>query len=170
MIVRAAKATHRWEKTMTAEETAGGVGDVRALLARIEASWSALMEILDDIPDDRQAEPGAVGEWSLKDVFGHIAFWDEVATEDAERVLAGQPNEHDDYQAMNDADYQRRRDRSLPEQRSAMHQAHAALVDYLDDIEGLDATALDAAIKGDTYEHYDEHVADIRAWRERAGV
>ncbi len=155
---------------MTAEDTIAGPEDVRALLARIEDSWSALMESLDGIPDDRLEEPGAVGEWSLKDVLGHIAFWDEVAVKDAERALAGQPEDHDDYQAMNDADYLRRRDHSLPEQRSAMHQAHAALVDYLDDIEGLDATALDAAIKGDTYEHYDEHVADIRTWRERAGV
>lgn len=155
---------------MTADDTTTGPDDVRALLAHIDASWSGLMETLDGIPDDRLEEPGAVGEWSLKDVFGHIAFWDEVAAEDVEHVLAGQPNDHNDYQATNDADYLRRRDRSLPEQRSAMHQAHAALVDCLDDIEGLDATALDAAIKGDTYEHYDEHAADIRAWRERAGV
>ena len=155
---------------MSAEKTAGGVGDVHALLARIEASWGTLMDTLDGIPEDRLEEPGAVGDWSLKDVFGHIAFWDEVALADAERALANQPDGHDDYQAMNDADYLRRRDRTLPEQRCAMHQAHAALVDYLDDIEGLDAATLDAAIKGDTYEHYDEHVADIRAWRERTGI
>jgi hypothetical protein len=155
---------------MTAEETAGGVGDVRAMLARIDTSWSALMEALDGIPEDRLQEAGTVGDWSLKDVFGHIAFWDEVAVADAERALAGQPDDHDDYQAMNDADYQRRRDRSLPEQRSAMHQAHAALIDFLDYIEGLEAAALDATIKDDTYEHYDEHVVDIQAWRERAGV
>lgn len=155
---------------MIAEDTTAGPKDVRALLARIEVSWSALMETLDGIPDDRLAEPGAVGEWSLKDLLGHIAFWDEVAVQDAERALAGQPDDHDDYQTMNDADYLRRRDRALPEQRSAMHQAHAALIDYLDDIEGLDATALDVAIKGAAYEHYDEHVADIRAWRQRAGV
>jgi hypothetical protein len=156
---------------MTADDAIPtGPDDVRALLARIETSWSALMDTLEGIPDDRWEEPGAVGEWSLKDVLGHIAFWDEVALLDAERALAGLPDDHDDFQAMNDADYLRRRDRSLPDQRSAMHQAHAALVDYLDDIEGLKATALDAAIKGDTYEHYDEHVVDIRAWRQRIGV
>lgn len=155
---------------MTVDNTTASPGNVRALLARIEASWSVLMDTLDGIPDDRIEESGAVGEWSLKDVLGHIAFWDEVAVQDAERTLAGRREDHDDYQGMNDADYLRRRDRSLPEQRSAMHQAHAALIDYLDDIEGLDATALDAAIKGDTYEHYDEHVVDIRAWRERAGA
>lgn len=155
---------------MVVDDTTAGPEDVRALLARIEASWSALMDTLDGIPDGRLDDPGAVGEWSLKDVLGHIAFWDEVAVQAAERALASLPNDQDDYQAMNDADYLRRRDRSLPEQRSAMHQAHAALVDYLDDIAGLDATALDAAIKGAAYEHYDEHVVDIRAWRQRAGV
>jgi len=155
---------------MSDEDTSASPEDVRSLLARIDASWGALMKVLDGIPDDEFAASGSVGEWSLKDVLGHITFWDEVAVEDAERALAGRPDDRDDYQTMNDADYLRRRDRTLPEQRSAMHQAHAALVDYLDDIEGLDAAALDAAIKGDTYEHYDEHVADIRAWRERTGV
>lgn len=155
---------------MSNEETAAETEDVRALVARIASSWGALLEALDGIPEDRLEEPGAVGEWSLKDVFGHIAFWDEVAVADAKRALANQPDDHNDYQAMNDADYLRRRDRSLPEQRSAMHQAHAALIDYLDDIEGLDAAAVDKAINGDTYQHYDEHGADIRAWRERSGV
>jgi hypothetical protein len=51
-----------------------------------------------------------------------------------------------------------------------MHQAHAALVEYLEGIAGLDAGAIDAAIRGDTYEHYEEHTPDILAWRKRAGV
>lgn len=143
--------------------------DVHALLERIEEGWSALLAALDEIPDDRLEESGAVGDWSMKDVLGHIAYWDEVAIEDAGKALAGQREAHDDYQEMNEADYQRRRGRTLPEQRSSMHQAHAALVDYLDDIEGLDAAAIDAAIRGAAYEHYEEHIADIRVWRERAG-
>ena len=144
--------------------------DVHALLERIDAAWSALMKALDGIPAERLEEPGAVGEWSLKELFGHIAYWDEIAIEDAEKALAGRREAHDNYQEMNEADHRRRLGRSLPEQRAAMHQAHAALIDYLDDIEGLAAGPLDAAIRGDTYEHYEEHIPDIRAWRERVGL
>ncbi len=148
----------------------GASTNVHTLLERIEASWRDLLGALDGIPGERLEESGAIGDWSIKDILGHIAFWDEVAIDDAERALAGQCEAHDDYQEMNEAEYRKRLGRSLPEQRSAMHQAHAALVDYLDDIEGLDAAALDEAIKGDTYEHYEEHANDIRAWRERIGV
>jgi len=34
-----------------------------------------------------------IGEWSLKDLFGHLAFWDDHATEEIERALAGLPRE-----------------------------------------------------------------------------
>jgi hypothetical protein len=51
-----------------------------------------------------------------------------------------------------------------------MHQAHAALVADLEERTELDAAAIDKAISGSTYEHYDEHVADVRSWRERRGI
>jgi hypothetical protein len=144
--------------------------DVQGVIARIDDAWRALLEALDGIPDDRLEELGAIGEWSLKDLFGHIAFWDEWAISELDRVLAGEPAEERDWQAMNEADAARRRDRTLPEQRADMHQAHAALLERLAEIAGLEAAAIDDAIKGATYEHYEEHIPDIRAWRERAGI
>jgi hypothetical protein len=71
---------------------------------------------------------------------------------------------------MNEADYAARRDHTVPEQRSAMHQAHAALVERLEDVAGIEAARIDAAIRPDTYEHYREHISDIRAWRQRGDL
>jgi hypothetical protein len=51
-----------------------------------------------------------------------------------------------------------------------MHQAPAAAVARLEEVAGIDAAALDAAISPDTYDHYASHVADIRGWREREGI
>jgi hypothetical protein len=144
--------------------------DVRGLIERVDAAWRAFMEALDGIPDERMLEAGAAGDWSLKDLFGHIAFWDEQAIVDLDRALAGQPEREVDWQAMNYADYTLRRDRALPEQRSDMHQAHALLLERLEGVAGLDAASIDEAIKGDTTEHYEDHIRDIRAWRERIGV
>jgi hypothetical protein len=154
------------------DETAGreAPADVHALLARIDEAWRNLFAALDDIPEERMSEAGVIGEWSLKDLFGHLAFWDENAVREIERALASLPRQDNEWQEMNEADHAARRDRTLPEQRAAMHQAHATLVERLESVAGLEAAAIDASIRPDTYNHYEEHIADIRAWRERVGL
>ena len=156
---------------MTEERTSHEApSDVHALLDRIEEAWRQLFAALDDIPEDRLSDPGVIGDWSLKDLFGHLAFWDEHAVAEIERALAGLPREDDAWQAMNEADHAARRDRALPEQRAAMHQAHAALVERLESVAGIEAARIDEAIRVDTYEHYLDHIPDIQSWRQRAGV
>lgn len=156
---------------MTEERTSHEApGDVHALLERIEEAWRELFSALDDIPEDRMSDPGVIGDWSLKDLFGHLAFWDEHAMAEIERALAGLPREDNDWQEMNEIDHAARRDHTLPEQRSAMHQAHAALVERLEAVAGIEAGRIDEAIRVDTYEHYRDHIKDIRSWRQRAGV
>jgi len=159
------------EETMTDETTSREApADVHALLERIEEAWRQLFAVLDDIPEERLSDPGVIGEWSLKDLFGHLAFWDDHATEEIERALAGLPREDNAWQEMNEADHAACHDRTLPEQRSAMHQAHAALVERLEGVAGIEAARIDEAIRPDTYEHYLEHIKDIQSWRQRAGV
>ena len=68
---------------------------MHALLERIDEAWRQLFAALDDIPEDRLSDPGVIGEWSLKDLFGHLAFWDEHAVAEIERALAGLPREDD---------------------------------------------------------------------------
>jgi hypothetical protein len=144
--------------------------DVHALLERIEEAWRELFAALDDIPEDRLSGPGVIGDWSLKDLFGHLAFWDEHAVAEIERALAGLSCEDNAWQEMNEADHAARRDHTLPEQRTAMHQAHAALVEHLESVAGIEAARIDEAIRVDTYEHYRDHIKDIQSWRQRAGI
>ncbi len=151
----------------TASPIAPTVAD---LLQRMEDSWRAFLASLDDLTEDLLLEPNAVGEWSLKELLGHIAFWDDLGRENAALALSGRARQFDDFEALNQADHAARQGRTLAEERAAMHQAHARLVVDLEELVELDATAIDAAIAGATYEHYDEHLADVRAWRERRGV
>ena len=144
--------------------------DVHALLARIDEAWRELFAALDDIPEERLSDPGVIGDWSLKDLFGHLAFWDGHAVEEIERALAGLPREDNAWQQMNEIEYAARRDHTLSEQRAAMHQAHAALVERLESVAGIEAAPIDKAIRPDTYEHYLDHIKDIQAWRQRVGV
>lgn len=143
---------------------------VADLLQRLEDSWSAFLTSVDDLTEDQLLERGAVGEWSLKELFGHIAFWDGLGQENAARALSGQARQFDDFEDLNQADHAARQGRTLAEERAAMHQAHAALVTDLEARAELDAAAIDEAIAGSTYEHYDEHVADVQTWRARHGI
>ena len=91
---------------MTEETTSiEAPADVHALLERIEEAWRQLFAALDDIPEDRLSDPGVIGDWSLKDLFGHLAFWDEHATKEIERALAGLPREDNAWQQMNETDH-----------------------------------------------------------------
>jgi hypothetical protein len=156
----------------TTEKTHQPPADVHELLRRIDVAWSDFLDAIDGIPDDRMDEPGVAGEWSLKNLLGHIAFWEDRAVGHIERALAGQPDEEsdDEVDALNAEDHATRRERSVSEERAALHRAHAAVVELLESVEGLDTSDVDEAVRWDTYQHYAEHAPDIRAWRRRAGV
>jgi hypothetical protein len=108
----------------------------------------------------------------VKNLLGHIAFWEDRAVGHIERALAGLPDEESDevVEGLNAADHEARQGRTLSEERAALHRAHAKVMELLESVEGLDATDLDEAIRWDTYQHYAEHAPDIREWRRRAGV
>lgn len=152
------------------ETSSSAAPTVADLLERIDASWSALLASVDDLTEEQLLEPDAVGGWSLKELFGHIALWDRLGQENTAQALSGNPRQFDDFERLNQEDHAARRGRTLAEERAAMHQAHAALVADLEERVELDATVIDQAIAGSTYEHYDEHVADVEAWRARRGI
>ena len=143
---------------------------VDEVIARVKASWEELLQALDGIPDERLEEPGVSGEWSVKNLLGHFAFWDEQAAVEIAHALAGEARTDNEWQAMNEADHAQRRSRNLPEERAAMHQAHAMLMERLEEVTGADGPRIDAAVAPGSYQHYEEHTPDIRAWRERSGI
>lgn len=142
-------------------------------IERMDTSWRAFLATLDGIPEDRLEEPGAVGEWSVKDVLGHIAFWDAQAIEALRRRLAGEPDRDVDWQAMNDAAAAERAGRPLSAAWDELHQTHQRLQRAVENAVKHDPT-MDATVCGclkeDAYEHYDEHATEIRAWRQRVGL
>jgi len=144
---------------------------LRATLAQIETSWNNLQQALADIPEDRLTQPGAVGEdWSVKDLIGHIAFWDEQAVIVAERRIAGEPDRQVDWQAINEREAAARAGRSLADVQAEMRQAHERVLETVRRSAQLApdlALGVCGCLAGDTWEHYEDHAADVRAWRDR---
>lgn len=147
---------------------------VTSVRERIERSWDNLRDALDGIPEARLTEPGVVGQWSIKDLLGHVAFWDGFGTDAVRRYLAGATAQEVEVATdpLNEREAATRAGRSVAEQRAEMAAAHERVLVL---VSGLRPSDLEVAgvrdrIAADTYEHYDEHADEIRAWRKRVGI
>jgi hypothetical protein len=144
--------------------------DMADVARRVDESWHALQREWDGVPESRLEDAGVAGEWSLKHLFGHLAFWDKEAIEEIRRALNGEPRADSEWQRLNDEDHAARRGRTLAEERAEMARAHAALVARIQELDDADAAKIDTAVRPGSYGHYEEHIQDIRAWRQRQGL
>ncbi|HEX9695218.1 MAG TPA: DinB family protein [Actinomycetota bacterium] len=103
------------------------------VLERGHATLSALFARLDD---EQAQQPKTIGggDWSAKDLMGHIAFWEELAIEAIESWRAGRrPQAEDifgseDVDAANARNHERTTVQTLGEVRERFARAHATLV------------------------------------------
>ena len=130
----------------------------------IDESWEQLQRELAAIPPDRLEEPGAVGEWSVKDLMAHLAVWDDVAASKAQRHLTGEQfpeSEQLTWQELNDREHAARAGWSVEQARREMEAAHARMLEALSRAPDLEPEFW----QDDTYGHYIEHLGDLRQWR-----
>ncbi|MGI9255270.1 MAG: DinB family protein [Thermomicrobiales bacterium] len=139
----------------------------QAALARLDASWHALLAILDAIPEDNLADPGVSGDWSIGDLLGHIAFWNRHSLERGRDVLEGRPFVSVRVEEMNARDIEARQGRTASENMADMIESHDDMLAFVQAAPTDPAilVPLLARMGMDTDQHYDEHVAEIRAWR-----
>lgn len=135
------------------------------LMASIDRSWAAWTTALDGIPAGRTTEPGVCGFYSVKDLIGHIAFWDERDLARAHRLASGESVQPNDWQAMNDQEYAAHKDDTLDAQMTRMTDAHARLVSDVGAFPEIEGLKLE-----ETWPHYDEHCAEVLAWRSSEGI
>ena len=146
------------------------------VVRKLEQSWTQLRSVIESVPDEEVTAPGVVEDWSIKDVMGHIAYWDERAASTLRAAIAGDfskltkgegPNWVDEW---NKRECLARKDKTYKEVRGEWLTAHESARKALED---APETALDmkfgqgkvlSYFEGDTYTHYDEHAAQIKAW------
>ncbi|CAN5639194.1 hypothetical protein BH23CHL2_BH23CHL2_18730 [soil metagenome] len=133
------------------------MSDVRQ---RIDESWDAFLAVIDEVPEDRLEEKGACGEWSVKDLMAHMAYWDDRAIYVADTIGAGNEVEPINWQEVNTQEAALRASWTVEESRAEMHAAHARLLEAVDRHPDLGP----GIWEGNTFEHYDEHAADVRAF------
>jgi len=138
--------------------------DREELLQREDKAWSALEDAFAAVSEDRRDTPGVVPEWSVKDLVWHCGYWAGYVGDVLERIGREEPEPPDqDWDAVNAAIAQDGRalswDQVVVEAAKGRERARAALSALL--------TLTDAAVEeftGETFEHYDEHAAEIAAF------
>lgn len=133
---------------------------------QIDEAWQDFLDVLKRVPDDRLEEKGACGDWSVKDVMAHIAFWDDRTVLVADTLGAGQEVEPFNWQEANTQEAALRSTWTAEESRREMHAAHERLIEALYRHPDLRIETWE----GGTSEHYAEHTDDIRAWLETSGA
>jgi hypothetical protein len=143
------------------------------------AQWEAA---LSDAGEARMEIPGVVGEWTLKDVIAHVAWYEMQMTEMLQtRTLEASELWGLDHEMRNAAIYEANRDRPLDEVLAEAAKAYhdlEALVVALDDEDLNNPTCFAdmpdewepwRIIASNSYGHYQEHIPDIRAWLYQQG-
>jgi hypothetical protein len=143
----------------------------RELDDRIERSWQAWVDAVAGIPDERLGEP-SVGVWSTKDLLGHVAFWEDWAVAYCQRLLAGEPEPAEESDTVGEDQVEERKHASAAEQKRYRDDAHTRLMAFVATIRDDNPVfpRLVEALAGETYDHYDEHTAQVHAWRNAEGI
>jgi hypothetical protein len=148
-------------------------GDLRAeqdaVLAGYRVSWAAWLATLDEVPTERREVAGACGEWSVKDLVGHVALWDASIAEQIRQILANEARQPIDGQALNEESAVANAARPLDDLLGEMRHSHEALTAALvglaaDDPDQLKLGRRAAEVAAT---HYKEHGAQVRAWQAR---
>ncbi len=155
------------------------------LMDRMAAGYEALEQTVAALDGLQLEHPGPEG-WAVKDHLFHLAAWERGIA----WLLSGRPRAEGmgitseewynlTMDQVNDLVYQRNRERTAAEALSAFREAHQAMLDalvplsdadlqrpYADYGEGGGQSAdrpIIGWIIGDTYDHYEEHLAYLRA-------
>jgi len=128
-----------------AEGLKGESGPRAVLLAALATARDELLAAAALVPSEERASRPVCGEWTLKDVLGHVADWEWFGTEGLRQMSAGQPPgvEHvQDIDAWNQAHVEIRRDQPWEAVWADFQSARRALMEILEKMSQTDLARL----------------------------
>ena len=125
--------------------------------AAYEASYQRTLDVVDRFPIERREEPGVVGDWSLKDAMGHLAFWDAIEADELAASKAGTEFAFDDSDdSANAREAAMRADWTWDEVMTEVAANRERLIPLLVDPGRADGEPI--------HDHWDEHREQMEAW------
>jgi hypothetical protein len=147
------------------------VGTLDDLMNEIEANWSEMAASVRGLTDEEMSRRGTAGPWSLKDVFAHIAAWEEEAARRINEIAQGNgatltwPTRAEE-DAFNAAAVEKSLSMPLDRVMKRLEECHQDLMDMLATF-GEELVLADTEVKaaewvpGWTYMHYQHHAPEI---------
>jgi len=130
------------------------------ILQDVSKAWLDLLKATRQLSDEQLLAPGTVGEWSAKDVMGHVSFWEQHLIDNIFALDAGnEPEAIEDFEAANLEAAAEAEILTLDEIREQFIDTHEELMLLLERTSSLSRDLIGEV----TYGHYTEHAADIRA-------
>jgi hypothetical protein len=155
--------------------------DKARILNEMRINYAALEEILAPLDKTQCTTEGVIPDWSIKDILAHIASWHhrlltclDAAIRNEEPTISG-PDNVEEMDALNAQFYQENKSRPLDEVLNDFRTTHQQITDRIQAIHEKDLISpyrfpwsdgepLWQLVAGDTYEHYQEHIAQIQKW------
>ncbi len=147
------------------------------LLQKLDLAWTAFTESFAGLSDAQMAEPGVMGDWSVKDIVAHVTTWEEEALKYLPVILEGRrpprySTKYGGIDAFNAQMSAKKRDLRVAEVLGQLHETHGRLVDYIQSVpeaQFATETPFRHRLRLDTYSHYPLHARAIREWRGQQG-
>jgi uncharacterized protein (TIGR03083 family) len=138
------------------------------------ADWDTL---LDQIGEERMTQPGAAGDWTIKDIVAHVTWHErEMLGVLRERALVGSDLWNLPLDERNAAIYNQNKDRPLDDVLKESRQVYPQLLELVESLSDEDLNDPSRfsdmpaewpprdLVGSNTFEHYADHVAAIRVW------
>ncbi len=148
------------------------------LLQAIQKGRTDFEATLARLTPEQMTAPGAMGEWSVKDILGHIGVWESRLVTILYAIEQGATPQTFRTQAevdqANAESFAEQRDRPLDRVLADFHGVHKQLLKRLEAVEERDLNdpkrfkwmedePLEKLVAGDTFVHYAEHRPAIEA-------
>ena len=121
--------------------------------------------------------PGAIGEWSVRDLLGHVATWEEEALKALPIIVEGgklpRYASQGGIDGFNARQQEAKRDLSLGrllQEMDATHQRLLALVDKVPESAYATEGRFLRRLRLDAISHWRGHAQDVRRWRASQGI
>ena len=134
------------------------------LLDREDRAWLAFVDAFSLVPDAQREDEGVVPGWSVKDLVWHCGYWTGYVADLVERAARGDgPAPDQDWDGVNALVVEEGRGMTWDE---IIVRSEANRARFREALPGVGALTDDLLedIAGETYDHYDEHAAEIRAF------
>lgn len=159
--------------------------DKARILDEMRTNYAVLEGILTPLGETQMTTEGVMGEWSIKDILAHIASWQHrllawlnAAIRREGPAISG-PDNVEEMDALNAQFYQENKSRSLDEVLTDFRTTYLQIIDVVQAMHEEDLTNPDRfvwaegrplwrLVAGDTYEHYQEHIGQVKEWLARA--